>query len=120
MEKVNLDEKFGCFSEHWRPKIIGSLNGQELKVVKFKGEFVWHAHSETDELFMAWKGSFRIEFRDRVVTLAPGELVVIPTGVEHRPVADEEVEVLLIEAAETRNTGDVVDDLLTAGELERI
>lgn len=120
MEKVNLDDKFGCFAEHWRPKIVATLNGQELKVVKFQGEFLWHQHDETDELFLAWKGHFRIEFRDRTVTLGPGELIVIPRGVEHRPVAEHEVEVLLIEAAETVNTGNVVDERLTAGPLEHL
>jgi mannose-6-phosphate isomerase-like protein (cupin superfamily) len=120
MEKVNLDAKFACFSEHWRPKIVGTLNGQDVKLVKFQGEFVWHQHDDTDEMFFAWRGGFRIEFRDRTVTLEPGEMLVIPRGVEHRPVADGEVEVLLVEAADTRNTGNIVDEQLTAGPLERL
>ena len=120
MEKVVLAEKFSLISEHWRPKIVGELNGQEVKLVKFQGEFPWHHHETEDELFMAVKGSFRLEFRDRTVELAPGEFVVVPHGVEHRPVADEEVEVLLFEPAQVRNTGNVVDEVFTATELERI
>lgn len=120
MEKVNLAEKFSLISEHWRPKIVGELNGQEVKLVKFKGEFPWHHHETEDELFMAVKGSFRIEFRDRTVELSPGEFLIVPHGVEHRPVADEEVEVLLFEPANVLNTGNIVDDEFTAPELERI
>lgn len=120
MKKVNLAEKFSLISEHWRPKVVGELNGQEVKLVKFKGEFPWHHHEKEDELFMAIKGSFRLEFRDRTVELAPGEFVIVPHGVEHRPVADEEVEVLLFEPAQVRNTGDIVDEVFTATELERI
>ena len=111
---VSLEPKFGSISEHWRPKVAATFNGQEIKLVKFLGEFVWHQHDESDEVFLVWRGSFRIEFRDRVVHLEPGDLCVVPRGVEHRPVADEEVEVLLLEAVETQNTGNVVDDRLTA------
>ncbi|HMS10293.1 MAG TPA: cupin domain-containing protein [Pyrinomonadaceae bacterium] len=120
MEKVILAEKFSLISEHWRPKIVGELNGQEVKLVKFQGEFPWHHHETEDELFMAVKGSFRIEFRDRTVELAPGEFVIVPHGVEHRPVADEEVEVLLFEPAQVTNTGNVVHEVFTATELEHI
>lgn len=120
MERVNLAEKFSMISEHWRPKIVGELNGQEVKLVKFKGEFPWHHHETEDELFMAVKGSFRIEFRARTVELSPGEFVIVPHGVEHRPVADEEVEVLLFEPADVRNTGNIVDEKFTAPELEHI
>ncbi|HCA59418.1 MAG TPA: cupin domain-containing protein [Blastocatellia bacterium] len=120
MKKVNLAEKFSLISEHWRPKVVGELNGQEVKLVKFEGEFPWHHHETEDELFMAVKGNFRLEFRDRTVELAPGEFVIVPHGVEHRPVADEEVEVLLFEPAQVRNTGDIVDEVFTATELERI
>lgn len=119
MKKVNLAEKFSLISEHWRPKVVGELNGQEVKLVKFEGEFPWHHHETEDELFMAVKGNFRLEFRDRTVELAPGEFVIVPHGVEHRPVADEEVEVLLFEPAQVRNTGDIVDEVFTATELER-
>ena len=120
MKKVNLAEKFSLISEHWRPKVVGELNGQEVKLVKFEGEFPWHHHETEDELFMAVKGNFRLEFRDRTVELSPGEFVIVPHGVEHRPVADEEVEVLLFEPAQVRNTGDIVDEVFTATELERI
>ena len=114
MEKVNLSEKFASFSEHWRPKIVGELNRQEVKVVKFQGEFVWHQHETEDELFLVWRGRMRIEFRDRQVDLEAGEFLVVPHGVEHRTVADEETEVLLFEPAATRNTGDQTDPALTA------
>ena len=105
MEKVNLAEKFALVSEYWQPKIVGELNGQRVKIVKFKGPFVWHHHDVEDELFLVVKGSFRMEFRDRQTDLAAGEFLIVPRGVEHRPVADEEVEVLLFEPATTVNTG---------------
>lgn len=114
MEKINLPEKFLKFTEHWRPKVVANLNGQEVKLVKFKGEFVWHKHDDVDEMFMAWRGKFRIEFREHSVNLSEGEFVVIPKGVEHRPVADEEVEVILFEPADTLNTGNVIDNKFTA------
>ena len=114
MMKVNLTEKFAVFSEHWRPKIVGELNGQEVKLAKFKGEFVWHRHEEADEMFLVWRGQMRVEFRDRAVELNAGEFLVVPRGVEHRTVAEEEAEVVLFEPAATRNTGNVEDDRLTA------
>jgi mannose-6-phosphate isomerase-like protein (cupin superfamily) len=114
MEKVNLTEKLALVTEHWRPKVVGDLNGQEVKLAKFKGTFVWHQHEHADELFLGVRGRFRIEFRDRVVDLGPGELLIIPRGVEHRPTADEEAEVLLFEPAGTRNTGAVEHPELTA------
>ena len=114
MNKVNLTDKFASFSEHWRPKIVGELNGQEVKLAKFKGEFVWHQHEREDELFLVWRGSMRVEFRDRIVELNPGEFLVVPHGIEHRTTADEECEVVLFEPAATRNTGDVADTVLTA------
>ena len=114
MDKVNLSEKFASFSEHWRPKIVGELNGQEVKLAKFKGDFVWHQHEREDELFLVWRGHMRVEFRDRIVELAPGEFLVVPHGVEHRTAADDECEVVLFEPAATRNTGDVTDPTLTA------
>ena len=110
MRKVNLDEKFAAFDEHWSPKIIGELNGQQVKLAKFQGPFVWHHHENEDELFLVHRGHFRLELRDRVLELGPGELVIVPRGVEHRPVADEEVEVLLFEPATTLNTGNVRND----------
>ncbi|HLE31135.1 MAG TPA: cupin domain-containing protein [Bacteroidota bacterium] len=120
MDKVQIAEKFTHITEHWRPKIVAQLNGQEVKLVKFKGEFVWHNHDDADELFLVWRGRFRIEFRDRSVQLREGEFMVIPRGVEHRPVADEEVEVMLFEPANTRNTGNVHDDRLTAPPRETV
>src|SRR5262245_49773463 len=114
MQKVNLAEKFAAFSEHWRPKIVGELNGQELRIVKFQGQFVWHKHDDANDLFLVWRGRFRVEFRDRAVELGPGELLIVPRGVEHRTAAEEEAEVLVFEPAATRNTGDVIDPRLTA------
>ncbi len=114
MEKVNLAEKLALISEHWRPKVVGELNGQEVKIVKFCGAFPWHHHEREDEMFMAVRGSFRLEFRDKTVELTPGEFVIVPRGVEHRPVADEEVEVLLFEPAQLLNTGNIVDEKFTA------
>ena len=112
--KVNLAEKFALIDEHWRPKVVGELNGQEVKLVKFQGEFPWHHHEHEDEMFLAVKGSFRIEFRDRTVELGEGEFVIVPRGVEHRPVAEEEVEVLLFEPKNVLNTGNVTDETFTA------
>lgn len=114
MDKIDLNAQLDRIAEHWRPKVAAGFNGQEIKIVKFQGEFVWHQHDETDEVFLVWRGRFRMELRDRTVELGEGDMIVIPRGVEHRPVADEEVEVLLFEAAETRNTGNVVDERLTA------
>jgi mannose-6-phosphate isomerase-like protein (cupin superfamily) len=105
VEKVNLAQKFARFSDHWSPKIVGELNGQQVKLVKFRGEFVWHHHEHEDELFLVIRGSFRMEFRHRAVELSAGEFIIVPRGVEHRPVADEEVQVLLFEPAGTLNTG---------------
>ena len=114
MQKVNLAEKLALIGEHWRPKVVGELNGQEVKLVKFQGEFVWHRHEREDELFLGVRGRFRLEFRDRAVELGPGEFIIVPRGVEHRTVAAEEAEVLVFEPAGTRNTGDVEDSPLTA------
>lgn len=114
LEKVNLAEKLGLINEHWRPKVVGELNDQEVKLVKFRGEFPWHQHENEDEMFLALKGNFKLEFRDRTVELAPGEFVIVPRGVEHRPVAEEEVEVLLFEPANLKNTGNIEDEKYTA------
>ena len=111
---VNLNQKVSVFSDHWRPKVVAELNGQEVKLVKCKGEFVWHHHDEQDELFLVWKGKLRVEFRDRAVELIAGEFLVVPRGIEHRTVAEEEVEVVIFEPAETRNTGNIADDKFTA------
>lgn len=114
MQKVNLAEKLSQITERWRPKVVGELNNQEVKLVKFKGEFIWHHHTDEDELFLVVRGSFRVEFRDRVVSLSAGEFVIVPRGIEHRTVADEEVEVLIFEPAATRNTGNIEHPTLTA------
>lgn len=114
MQPVNLDEKLGALDEHWRPRIVARLNGQEVKIVKIAGAFPWHLHEEADELFLGWKGRFRLEFRDRSVELGPGDLIVVPRGIEHRPVAEEEAEILLFEPADLLNTGNVSDDRFTA------
>jgi mannose-6-phosphate isomerase-like protein (cupin superfamily) len=107
MEKVNLADKFRLFADHWSPKVVGELNGQMVKLVKLQGEFVWHKHEREDELFLVVKGRLWIEFRDGPVSLDPGEFLIVPRGVEHRPVAEGEVHVLLFEPATTLNTGDV-------------
>ena len=110
MVGIDLREKFAAIDEHWSPRIVAELNGQQVKLVKFRGEFVWHHHDREDELFLVHRGRFRMEFRDRTVELGAGEMIVVPRGVEHRPVADEEVEVVLFEPAGTLNTGNVIDD----------
>jgi mannose-6-phosphate isomerase-like protein (cupin superfamily) len=112
--KVNLAEALAGITEHWRPQVVGSLNGQEVKIVKFQGEFIWHQHEHEDELFLGVKGRFRLEFRDKSVEIGPGDFIIVPKGVEHRPVAEEEVEVVLFEPANLRNTGNVYDERLTA------
>lgn len=106
MEKVNLEEKFQLFSEHWSPKIVGALNGQEVKIARLKGSFIWHSHPDADELFWVIKGSLQIRLRDRVIQLNENEFFIVPKGVEHKPVAEEEVQVMLFEPAGTLNTGD--------------
>ena len=105
MHRIGLAEKLALFDDHWRPRIIAQLNGQHVKLARFQGEFVWHAHEDGDELFLVLRGAFRMEFRDRVVELREGDLLVVPRGVEHRPVAEHEVAVLLFEPAGTLNTG---------------
>jgi mannose-6-phosphate isomerase-like protein (cupin superfamily) len=114
MKKTSLDEKLALISEYWRPKVVAQLNGQELKLVKFKGVFPWHHHEREDEMFLVWRGQMTIEFRDHRVILEAGELCVVPRGVEHRTMAEDEAEVLVFEPAETRNTGNIVDEKFTA------
>jgi mannose-6-phosphate isomerase-like protein (cupin superfamily) len=118
-EKVNLVEKLGLFDEHWSPKIVGELNGQHVKLANLLGEFVWHHHDEEDELFLVVKGRLRMEFRDRSVEVGEGEFIVVPRGVEHWPVAEEEVHVMLFEPVSTLNTGNATSEL-TAPDLDRI
>ena len=119
MEKVNLAEKLSLFSDYWSPKIVGELNGQQVKLVKFKGPFVWHHHDNEDELFYVVKGSFDMEFRDKIVTIKEGEFLIVPKGTEHRPNAKEEVEVMLFEPAATLNTGNVENER-TVKELDKL
>jgi mannose-6-phosphate isomerase-like protein (cupin superfamily) len=118
-DKVNLTQKLSQIHEHWKPHIAGELNGQLVKLVKFRGEFVWHHHENEDEMFLVVKGQFRIEFRDRTVALEEGEFIIVPRGVEHKPVADEECWILLFEPASTLNTGNVENEF-TLHELERV
>ncbi|SHH93597.1 Mannose-6-phosphate isomerase, cupin superfamily [Sporobacter termitidis DSM 10068] len=110
MDKVNVEEKLRLFSEHWSPKIIGELNESYIKVARLKGEFLWHRHETEDEMFYVLKGQLIIKFRDKDVVLNDGEFLIIPKGVEHMPVAEREVQVMLIEAKTTLNTGDVTND----------
>jgi mannose-6-phosphate isomerase-like protein (cupin superfamily) len=109
--KIDIAEKLALFTEHWRPKVVAELNGQHVKLVKFRGEFIWHHHDSEDELFLVVDGRFRMDFRDRSVWLNEGEMIVVPRGIEHRPVAEEEVAVLLFEPASTVNTGNVRGNL---------
>ena len=119
MKKVNIDEKLNTFSDHWNPRIVGELNGQYVKAVKLKGEFVWHHHDNEDELFLVIKGTLRMEFRDRIEEVNKGEFIIVPRGVEHKPVATKEVHILLFEPASTLNTGNVENEK-TRKTLERI
>ena len=114
MDKITLAQKFSLFTKHWSPKIIAELNGQHVKLVKFQGSFVWHQHVHEDELFYVVRGSFKMEYRDRTVELRAGDLLVVPRGTEHRPVADHEVEVMLFEPASTVNTGTAGGDRTVA------
>ena len=119
MNKVNLVQKFSLFQDYWSPKIVGELNDSYIKLVKFKGEFVWHHHETEDELFLVLKGSLLIKLRDRDIFLEEGEFVIIPKGVEHLPIADEEAHVLLLEPKTTLNTGNISNER-TVADLERI
>jgi mannose-6-phosphate isomerase-like protein (cupin superfamily) len=113
-DKFNLEEKFSLFSEQWRPKTVAALNGQEIKIVNVQGTFPWHHHDAEDDLFLVWKGRFRIEFRDETVELGPGEGLVVPRGIEHRTAADGEAQIIVFEPGATRNTGNVSDAIFTA------
>lgn len=119
MEKVNLGEKFNLIDEYWSPKIVGELNGQVVEIAKIKGEFIWHKHEEEDELFLVLKGRLVIKLRDRNVSLDEGEFFIVPRGEEHKPVAEEEVHVMLFEPETTLNTGDVRDER-TINDVEKI
>ncbi|HEX8844996.1 MAG TPA: cupin domain-containing protein [Pyrinomonadaceae bacterium] len=119
MSKVNIEEKLALFSEQWSPKIVGELNGQYVKLVKFQGPFVWHHHDHEDEMFLVVKGRFRMEYEDRNEWIEEGEFTIVPRGVEHRPVADQEAHVMLFEPVSTLNTGNVENER-TRAELETI
>lgn len=119
MEKVNLVQKFNLFNDHWSPKIVGEINDSHVKLVKMKGEFVWHHHDNEDELFLVVKGRFRMELKDKHVWIEEGEFFIVPRGVEHRPVAEEEVHVMLLEPKSTLNTGNVQNER-TVADLQRI
>jgi mannose-6-phosphate isomerase-like protein (cupin superfamily) len=108
--KISIAEKFAAIHDQWNPRVVGELNGQQVKLVKLRGAFVWHHHEHEDELFLVHRGSFRMEFRDRTIELSPGDILIVPRGVEHRPVADAEVEVLLFEPSTTLNTGNLVNE----------
>lgn len=119
MSKVNINEKLALFGEQWKPKIVGELNGQYVKLVKFQGPFVWHHHEDEDEMFLVVKGRFRMEFEDHSEWIEEGEFIIVPRGVEHKPVAEEEAHVLLFEPASTLNTGNVENER-TVPEPEKI
>ena len=111
---IDLAGKFAAFSEHWRPKVAARLNGQDVRLVKVQGVFPWHSHADAEEMFLVWKGVFRVEFRDRIETLRPGQFLVVPRGVEHRTAADDEAEVIIFEPSEVVNTGDATVSAFTA------
>lgn len=119
MEKINIAEKLSLFHDHWNPRVIGELNGQHVKLVKIGGEFIWHSHPQEDELFLVLKGELTMEFRDHRETIRPGEMIIVPRGVEHKPFAEEEVHILLFEPASTLNTGNQESER-TRRNLERI
>ena len=119
METVNLKDKFGKFRDYWKPRVIGEVNDCQVKAVKLKGEFIWHHHDNEDELFLVVKGTLRMKFRDHEAVVREGEFVIVPRGVEHLPVADEEVHIVLIEPRTTLNTGNIQNER-TVSQLERI
>ncbi|WP_439880061.1 cupin domain-containing protein [Pontibacter sp. MBLB2868] len=120
MEKVNLAQKFDHIPDYWNPRIAGELNGQQVKLAKFKGAFEWHHHEHEDEFFLVVKGKFEMHLRDKVIELKPGEFLIVPRGVEHKPVANEEAEVLMFEPAGTVNTGNLENSERTRTNLERL
>ena len=119
IDKINIAQKLALFTDYWNPRIAGELNGQHIKLVKFKGEFVWHKHENEDEMFLVIKGNFTMELRDKIIDLKEGEMIIIPKGTEHRPVANEEVHIMLFEPVSTLNTGDVKNEL-TRDSLEKV
>jgi mannose-6-phosphate isomerase-like protein (cupin superfamily) len=119
MKKVNIEEKLTLFSEHWSPKIVGELNGQQVKLAKLKGEFVWHKHENEDEMFLVLDGVLKMEFRDKTIVIKKDEFIIVPKGTEHKPVAENEVSVMLFEPASTLNTGNIENER-TKRKLEEI
>lgn len=119
MEKVNLAEKLSLFTDYYNPRIVGELNNQHVKLAKLKGEFIWHKHDDEDELFLVIKGTLTMEYRDRTVNINEGEFIIVPRGIEHKPVANEEVHILLFEPASTLNTGNVQNEY-TRQELDKL
>jgi mannose-6-phosphate isomerase-like protein (cupin superfamily) len=119
MNKVNVTEKLSFFSDYWNPRIVGELNGQQVKLVKLKGEFVWHHHDQEDELFYVLRGTLKMQFRDKTVEIQENEFIIVPRGIEHRPVAEQEVSIMLFEPATTLNTGNTSNEL-TRANLEKI
>jgi len=119
IETVNIIEKLSQFSDYWNPKVVGELNGQHVKLVKLHGEFIWHKHENEDEMFFVINGILKIEFRDKTVSINPGEFIIVPKGIEHKPIADDEVSIMLFEPDTTLNTGDTKGEL-TRETLERI
>lgn len=120
MQKINIREKLSLFSDYFNPRIVGELNGQQVKLVKFQGEFVFHKHDHEDEMFLVLEGSFDMQLRDQTITLEKGEFMIIPRGVEHRPVAEKEVSIMLFEPAGTLNTGDANESELTRNKVDWI
>ncbi len=119
MDKINISEKLSLFKDYFNPRIIGELNGQHVKLAKFQGEFIWHKHDNEDELFFVLEGEFKMEFRDRTIIIGKNEIIIIPRGVEHRPVAEKEVSIMLFEPTSTLNTGDAKSER-TRKNLEKI
>jgi len=119
VKKINIDQKLSLFNDHWNPRIIGELNKQHVKLAKIKGEFIWHKHDKEDEMFLVLKGILKIEFRDRTETIRENEIIIVPKGVEHKPIAEEEVSIMLFEPATTINTGDL-DNERTRKNLESL
>ena len=119
MKKINISQKLAQFNDHWNPRIIGELNKQHVKIAKLKGEFVWHKHDEEDEMFLVLKGTLKIAFRDRTETIQENEIIIVPKGVEHKPIAEEEVSIMLFEPATTINTG-AIENERTRKNLESI
>ena len=120
IEKVSLADKFSQINDHWNPRIAGELNGQQVKLAKFLGPFEWHHHEHEDEFFMVIKGEFEMHLRDKIITLTPGEFLIVPRGVEHKPVANQEAEVLMFEPASTVNTGNLENSERTRKDLEKL